>query len=230
MNEQLHSLQSPVLRNNQAIRLMREAKYDSAVQLLSSILSSLSALMRDRLEDLEGSFPLNLYSSGVKFLSCPSIDPSSCERNESPSAHFVIYPLEFPRDLSLSGQTGEVLSYVVIYNLALAWHLWGHKTPQINERHMFMDKALNLYRLADGIMRNGRMKACPSLYMALVNNMGHAYFCLDNSERANACFQLLLETLMCVVDQGIQCTCEFLDGLFSNVVPLILEDQSAPAA
>lgn len=230
MNEQLHSLQRPVLWNNQAIRLIREAKYDSAIQLLSSALSSLSALLRDRLEDLEGSIPLNLCSTEVKFLSCPSIDPSSVERNESTSANFVIYPLDFPRDLSLSGQTGEVLSYVVIYNLALAWHLWGHKTPQTNERHMFLEKALNLYRLADGIMRNGRMKAGPSLYMALVNNMGNVYFCLGNTERANACFQLVLETMMCVLDQGNQCTCEFLDGLVSNVVPLILEDQSAPAA
>jgi hypothetical protein len=38
--------------------------------------------------------------------------------------------------------------------------------------------------------------------MALLNNTGHAHVCLGNKEKANACFQLLLETLICVVDQG----------------------------
>jgi hypothetical protein len=230
MNEQFS--QSPVQRNNRAIRFIQEAKYDYAIQLLSSALSSLSAYMRDHLDDdvEESSLTLDLCTSGARFLSCPSVTSSCRRRIGSAPSHFVEYPLEIPRDVPLSGQTGEVLSYVVIYNLALAWHLWGHGTSHTNQRHVFLDKALNLYGLANGIMRNGRMKAGPSHYMALVNNTGHAHFCLGDSERANACFQLLLETLMCVVDQGNQCTCEFLDGIVSNVVSLILEDQSAPAA
>jgi hypothetical protein len=231
MNEEFQYLHSPVVRNNHAILLMQEAKYDNAVNLLSSTLSSLSAFLRVHHVDAdESSLPLDLCTSGARFLSCPAIAPSSGIRIESVSNHFVECPLEIPRDLSLTSQTGEVLSCVVIYNLALAWHMWGYKTSHTKEKNLFLSKALNLYRLAHGIMCNGRMRAYPSHYMALVNNTGHAHFCLGNTEKANACFQLLLETLMCVVDQGSQCTCEFLDKFVSNVATLILEDKSAPAA
>lgn len=186
--------------------------------------------MRNGLENGDEDFvPLDLSRSGARFSTCPSII-SSFREHENIPCHFVECPLEVPKDLPLSTQTGEMLSYIAIYNLALAWHLWGYKTFCLDEKRLFLGKALSLYRLAHGIMSSGGTKAGPSHYMALVCNTGHANYCLGNTERANACFQLLLETLMCVVDQGSQCACEFLDGFISNIVSLVLAEQSAPAA
>lgn len=231
MNGQLQLL-GPVLQNNQAIDLMREARYDCAVQTLASTLTSLSTFMRNGLEnDDEVSFAsLDLCRSGARFSSCaPFISPVP-PGHENAAKYFVNCPLEVSKDLPLTTQTGETLSFIVVYNLALAWHLWGLEASEIEEKQLFLRKALNLYRLAHGIIINGRMTVKPSHFMALVSNTGHAHICLGDIDRANACFHLLLGTLMCVVDQGGQHACEFLDGFIFNVASLILEEQTAPAA
>lgn len=232
MNDQFHAFH-PVVENNRAVYLLREGHYENAVQTLGNTLSSLSAFMRNGFENMDatGQFvPLDLSRSGAKFSRQVSGVSSHTPGLENAPPRFVQSPLEVPQDLPVTPQTGEVLSYIVVYNLALSWHLWGMKVPSSEEQTLFLTKALNLYRLSHRIMCSGRVNVGTSHYMALVCNTGNAYLSLGSAERADACFQLLLETLMCVVDQGNQCTCEFLDGFIWNIAPLVLEEQSAPAA
>ncbi|KAG7353172.1 hypothetical protein IV203_009221 [Nitzschia inconspicua] len=235
MNGQLED-SSPFLQNNHAVVQMREANYDRAVQVLRGTLAALSAFMRNSFDDSEDfteddSFvPLDLSKSGVRFSSCNSamtLPPYECEQLPK---HFVPSPLEATNDLPLNTRTGEVLSYIVMYNLALTWHLWGLSTSKVEDKEAFLLKALNLYRLAHEVISGGRMNVGLCHYMTLVCNTGHIHFCLGSEEKANACFQLLLQSLMFVVDQGSQCVCEFFDGFICNIVPLVLEERGAAAA
>jgi tetratricopeptide (TPR) repeat protein len=121
------------------------------------------------------------------------------------------------------------LSFIILYNLALAHHLSGVSG---NNTLMRLRKALSLYELAYTIQMTENIELTVLETMAIVNNLGQIHTSLENKEKSCQCFQHLLSTIMFLNDSGEPDTgVEQMDGFILSVMPLILKNAaSAPAA
>jgi hypothetical protein len=113
-----------------------------------------------------------------------------------------------------------MLSFAVIYDLALAWHLHGVLTVKNDSlRNTRLHRALSLYQHAT------------LFHLATVCNIGHIYGCLGEDTKAEDSSQLSLSAILCLVDSGADPEHSIeLEGLISNVMPIILKEASAAAA
>ena len=154
---------------------------------------------------------------------------------------------------SLDIQICEELSYVIIYNLALAHHLKSvdlaaclscssssgsvltdRSTKQLqNLRRVYLHKALSLYEHSHQILMKQSINiGVPVIHsMALVSNLSHIHHALGDHGKAEMCMQYLLSTIMYVIDCGkVDALGNSMDGFFNMILPLISGDVPAPAA
>jgi len=126
----------------------------------------------------------------------------------------------------------EFISYVVLYNLALAYHLKAAFETNHTLQRSILRKALTLYEHAHHVLKNQDFDLTLTHTMALTCNLGHIHHLLGDSHKAKLCFQHLLSTLLYVVDSGeaLKINGGKLDGFFRNVMPLVSRTPSAPAA
>ena len=132
-------------------------------------------------------------------------------------------------------ETWELLSYVVMYNMALACHLKGMEEQENSSiRNRFLVSSATLYKQARTILEARSGFEVSILHeMAISSNLGHIYLTLGDEDQAKPYFEHLLSVILCVVDCGGDATIAdtTLDGFFCNVTPLILSScQSAAAA
>jgi hypothetical protein len=81
------------------------------------------------------------------------------------------------------------------------------------------------------VMTNGQIEANPFHYMAILCNIGQIYSFQGDTAKAEACFRLLLSAILCLVDSGVGAENHAqLEGFISNVMPIILKQNTAPAA
>jgi tetratricopeptide (TPR) repeat protein len=128
------------------------------------------------------------------------------------------------------------LSFIQLYNLALANHLLALDGKQVPDKKR-LQTARGLYELAYTLQLT-EMDIQPTLLqvMVIVNNLGQVHTALDNHDKARECFENLLSTLLFYVDCGgnndenHQDHREQLDGFLSNVLPLIFANGSQPAS
>jgi hypothetical protein len=187
-------------------------------------------------KDNSSFLPLELAEAGVA-ISFPlpleenvTQEASNDFVGQSIPRYFVRTPLGVSADLPLTHQTAEVLAYVLLYNIALAWHLKGMDTCDGKQKHHALGRAREFYAFSKSIASGGRVVINDTLYMALVNNSGHVHFELGETEEANQCFQALLEAIMLMVERSERQE-QDLDGFISNIVPIVLrQEESAPGA
>lgn len=124
----------------------------------------------------------------------------------------------------------ELLSYVILYNLALSYHLRAMDEEEENLQVACLEKALTLYEHAHHILSSQEIDVSLLHTMAIASNLGHIHHVIGDERRAEMCFQHLLSTILYIVDCGEGGKIECLDGFFRNVMPLICQPSSAPAA
>ena len=138
----------------------------------------------------------------------------------------------------------EELSYVAIYNLALAHHLRAIKLAadpsNQNSRsrqrvYQNLLKAISLYEHAHRsllLQENTINISVPVIHsMALVINICHIHREMDDHHKAEMCMRFLLSTIMYVIDCGkVERLGTSMDGFFSMIMPLLSEDGPAAAA
>jgi hypothetical protein len=146
----------------------------------------------------------------------------------------------------------EELSYVAIYNLALAHHLKSVEiaacvsfssssscssdpsTKQLQHlRRVYLHKALSLYEHSHQILMKQSINiGVPVIHsMALVSNLSQIHHALGDHDKAEMCMQYLLSTIMYVIDCGkVDALGNSMDGFFNMILPLISGDVPAPAA
>jgi hypothetical protein len=100
--------------------------------------------------------------------------------------------------------TFEALSYVVIYNLALAFQLSGLAADDDALRTVRLRKALWLYEHTNKILQHGKFVADPLHYMAVLCNMGAIYNFFNEDARAAVCQESLLSAAMHCIVGGIK--------------------------
>lgn len=83
---------------------------------------------------------------------------------------------------------GETLSIMVLFNLALAYHLEGT-----------LSRAMKLYELCYRLQLQSSQRSCLWFSMCISNNLSEIHRCEGNSQYS-ACLSHLLSTMMYVVD------------------------------
>jgi len=131
----------------------------------------------------------------------------------------------------------EELSYVAIYNLALAHHLKSVELAtdpsKQSLRRVYLHKALSLYEHSHQILMKQTINVgVPVIHsMALVSNLCQIHHVLGDHGKAEMCMQYLLSTIMYVIDCGkVDTLGNSMDGFFNMILPLISGDVPAPAA
>jgi len=223
--------------NKAAIVHLPRAEYNEAIEILTSALSLLSDTVRANGEQ-ETSFRRKpLQNPVLHFSSSQSSElfVGSC----SQVRHGIQKVFQSPicvtngSDLLPGTDTFVILSFVVIYNLALSWHLKAvSHTTQNHSRTSMHRKALNLYEFASKIMANGGISGDPLPYMAVVSNMGALCLDLGCAERSRACQSALLSTILCCVDSRYTTSNweRLLDGFLWNASQGVFETIASPAA
>lgn len=120
------------------------------------------------------------------------------------------------------------LSYIILYNLALAYHLQAIKDGFSGKQEL--RKSLWLYDAANSVRMQENLSLNVIQSMAIVNNMGHIHSVLKNSGKAKLCFKHLLRLIMIVNDADGEESIEELDGFLMNVTSLILAAQTCAVA
>ena len=207
----------------------------------------------------------NLVNYGVQNLTSPSstekTNPFHVARSEdatmSTSSGFIYkQPFRIPYHAVAEGFClGQTLPLVVVFNLALAYHLnailckkSGGNLTSSGRAHL--ENILQLYEMAyQWHMEQERVQPLsPSsglsslkFIMILANNLAQIHLAVQSMTKYRLCLQHLLSTMMFMVD-GLQCSPQArpatdalfpppeLDGFLRNVSCLFLRDQAAAAA
>jgi hypothetical protein len=124
--------------------------------------------------------------------------------------------------------SNKTISGIVIFNLALTYHLYALKTHAPQK----LRKAAKLYGLGFDLHNDTSVSTSPIFLLATINNMGHVYQSLKEAHLASTCFDYLLSTLMYMVDSG-QGACiqkgEDLGDFFENTTDFICQQGRSPA-
>jgi tetratricopeptide (TPR) repeat protein len=141
-------------------------------------------------------------------------DPDTRTRR-SPSRHRGSIEKRYHRQLSRSTQT--TLDFVVLYNLALCYHLVGlQMTRRTVESKTSLQNAIAFYEMAYRRLVD-EYDVPISRDMAILSNMGQIHSHLNHKSSATACFQRLLSTMLVLHDQGDASTVEHWESFLSNV-------------
>ena len=141
---------------------------------------------------------------------------------------------------SLTTGQCDLVSYAILYNLALAHHLLAIQVLSSSESRQgqvqivdLLHKAMTLYEHSHHILMNHQSNEADFQLihpMAIANNLGHAYEMLGDRNNTRLCFDHLLSTILYAVDCGEGQDINALDGFFKNVMPLVMKSTSSPAA
>jgi hypothetical protein len=123
----------------------------------------------------------------------------------------------------------DLMSYILLFNIALAYHLWALEEGRAQPNVRRLKKAIQFYELSFSIQVDvGHLSMTQIL--ALVNNCASIYRQLNRRQRAEKFYRHMLSTLMTMVEVGATSEVEQLNGFLHNACRLILQDVAAPAA
>mmetsp|Transcript_46649 Transcript_46649/g.113673 ORF Transcript_46649/g.113673 Transcript_46649/m.113673 type:complete len:331 (+) Transcript_46649:817-1809(+) len=118
------------------------------------------------------------------------------------------------------------LSLIVLYNISLAYHRAALDLGSLE----VLQHALAHYEAAYRILISEN-RVLVSQAMVILNNIGHIHRLMNDEDRARACFQYLLTTMIYVQQSGEPQHIHQWESFFSNVIDLIAPSPgSAPAA
>jgi hypothetical protein len=225
----------PSTLNNKAVHQIQDGRYHEAISTLTKALKTVKlvasgdAMISGTIEDEspESDFHCEFIttsraSSFLRIVEKGGICESSIFRD----------PIHITGALlpATALENCELLSYVILYNLALSHHLRSMEEQTERTQTECLQKALTLYEHAHHIMTNQEADVALLHTMAITSNLGNIHLMLGDEERAHRCSQHLLSTILYIVDAGEARKIEVLDGFFRNVMPLITNASSAPAA
>mmetsp|Transcript_46647 Transcript_46647/g.113666 ORF Transcript_46647/g.113666 Transcript_46647/m.113666 type:complete len:330 (+) Transcript_46647:817-1806(+) len=118
------------------------------------------------------------------------------------------------------------LSLIVLYNMSLAYHRAALDLGSLEVLQCALAHYEAAYRIL--ICEN---RVLVSQAMVILNNIGHIHRLMNDEDRARACFQYLLTTMIYVQQSGESQHIHQWESFFSNVVDLIAPSpRPAPAA
>jgi hypothetical protein len=126
-----------------------------------------------------------------------------------------------PANIGTSYNEIVFVSCIVIFNLAIAYHLQGDSESLV--------RALKLYELSFNLQRDQQFDNNILFILATINNLGSIHKQLKDEHSSQICFEHVLSTLMYLTDCGKANDCH-LDGFFRNISGVVSKGCAAPAA
>jgi tetratricopeptide (TPR) repeat protein len=239
-----NNIQLAIELNNQAAALIGNGQFKFSISALTSALEASKNELSDFSDD-EDKYWAPPMMKQTSLDECMLAESSSVEDEQEESnddevdqgyyvynraIHIPVSSIEEEEETSHHSRV--MVSIVTIFNLALAHHLAAMEENSVF-RSQLLRKAVKLYELAHNLQREEESMENTLLFtMAIINNLGLIYRCLDESEISGKCFQQLLSTLMFLTDCGSenQRDVPAFAGFFRNTSHLIFHLSSAAAA
>ncbi|CAB9512226.1 expressed unknown protein [Seminavis robusta] len=112
-------------------------------------------------------------------------------------------------------------SFSLLFNLAVAMHIGGLDTPNMEVAERRVKKSLVFYELAYNMMQDERIHGLTET-MAIINNIAQVHRVLGNPPKAHQCYEKLLSIMVYVTDCGGQLSVHQFDRFYENVLPALL--------
>jgi hypothetical protein len=228
-------MQSIIEMNNRAALLMENGLYKEAIEVLDNTLMTKQDILRndgqEALEHTSSAKDLHLFQDSIG--QSPRKPLTTVVNFESNDEDFIyrspIRATELPEEDGDEDFDEFTVSVVIIFNMALSHHLRAIQGRKVNQTRL--RKALKLYELSFFMQMKGEGQLSTTQALALVNNCGQIYKQLDRQRKANKFFQLMLSTLMAMIEGGEAEEVDELEGFMWNASRIILMDPAlAPAA
>jgi hypothetical protein len=231
------SFEQSINQVNHAVSLIQAGKYSDAINGLTASLSTFKERMAQETvdgcdEELQEGSSLRTSLDQCMKSSCSS--GASCESMILDDGYiqeerFFLYKqaITIPHFKSQSCQDGVLVSCMIIFNLAIAYHLQGLSDQEDGQSSLV--RALKLYELSFNLQREHEFENNILFTLAVINNLGLCHCQLHDEESSHKCFEHLLSTLMYLTDCGEASRSHF-DGFFVNVTRVMSEPRVAPAA
>ena len=230
---------NPVNYINDSALHIASGDYDKAIDTLTESLSSLKQALEEASDELRPSLSSggNMDLEFLEVPNCPSsfvvhADEKGGDNNDDNNIMFVYQNPIVARWTIISIDHYDQLSYAAMYNLALAYHLkYVDDDGDNNKDKSYLVKARCLYEYSHSALVNQNVGVPPIHLVALTNNLGHCNARLGNHEKADACLNHLLTTLMYLVERGdSNILGKSLDGFITMAYTVIAKSNPAPAA
>jgi hypothetical protein len=250
--DEAHLLRSISVYNNEGVDGVEHGCYDDAIVSFTNALEILRPLMpgakakphifeeidfvemNSRNPRHDGTpMPQNMFAPASHIASAPSNENNPCKTHSTHTGdmRFVFRdPIEIPFNAvaksAPSPRLFSKLSIVVMYNLALAFHLSSLQNFSVER----LIRAKQLYEFTFQMHLQESCDVTLLYSLALMNNLGLIYQVLSDSERSNQCFKNMLATMMFLLEANEAHTIKQWDGLLSNVMGYIFIEKDAAAS
>ncbi|KAG7343624.1 expressed tetratricopeptide repeat protein [Nitzschia inconspicua] len=253
------ALQSVSEQNNEGVSLYNQGRFAEAIHVFKDATSA-SKNYLSRPMDVERATSVEL-SSSLQVLPSRTALTSDID---SLIDHSTVYlnpfeavvtsgGLQIMEDLTVANCQHRLLfsrlSTILIFNMALTHHaiaMMFSEDKDSTSKREFLSKARHLYNLAYSIPQGEQEQEIidesmlPLFVKAILNNLGHCFSSLGDINKSNACYELLLQSIILFQQDHIQCRnlgeskeCfpHHTACFWNNTIFLILKDPGlAPAA
>jgi hypothetical protein len=145
---------------------------------------------------------------------------------------FIPHSLQSP-----SFRSKILVTTIIVFNLALSFHLCALETKDQSSRTYHLQRAAELYEQAYNLQwaHGAGVLATTNLFsMAALNNLGQVFLCLREEDKARHSFAHLLSTLLfMVVDrnaENLKGSFEHIRGFFRTTSCFMSRDTNKKAA
>ena len=250
--------------NNEAAFCIENKDYQRSIQLLQEAAKQIRVVMTTATQETSEQQESSCADNGAsmcRFLTGSKSNLNSCfldkpsTRNVEETSRYSVFasPIIFNHVVSLFEPLAfERVSYVLVYNLALAHHCMAiqyennaaqcssSSEDQRQAQHAIQQKALVLYEKSHCLLvrasDNWDVSVLHSL--SILCNLGHLHHMMGAEDKSEMCYQNLLSTICCIVESRggaapAECdvvTGELLDCFFGSVMPLLQKGSVAAAA
>jgi tetratricopeptide (TPR) repeat protein len=222
------AMQATVL-NEDGIALFAAREYEQAIKRFSRGLNMLKQVLAEHEGDDDEDD--QIYEKESSSLSCDFLiqheEESSISKVDFIFRSPMVIDSNFDESAAKTFKYYIHLSFVLLYNLALAHHLSAHLADQ-EHRDRFFQRAKSLYELAYTIQMTEGIHVSVIENLALVNNLAQVHRDLGCDDLSRQCLEQLLSTLVFANDFNVDV--HQLDGFIGNIVPLILKENKYAAA
>jgi hypothetical protein len=221
----MNAFDKAINQSNYGASLIEAGNYADAVHQLTEALSAFKHVMNQTSVSDEVCAPLK-----TSLDKCMEDSSSASQKSidEEMQGQFMYkQAITIPRDIGMGYKDGVMVSCMIIFNLAMAYHLHGAEDPQENVGSLV--RSLKLYELSFNLQREEQFENNVLFTLSVVNNLGLVHRLLQDDESATKCFEHVLSTLMYLTDCGEASKAQ-LQGFFVNLTDVISQSCVAPAA
>jgi tetratricopeptide (TPR) repeat protein len=186
---------SILVSNLKAIELLSAGSYRAAITAFGSMLRILIQQVSGESDDTKDDTP----DLAIKPVSCEALAWSSPARSSLKDDTFKFYDkaihiLGADVNSVLTARKHNKVSVIVLYNMALAFHLMAAHSA--TDKYSHLNTALNLYKMALNVNKKSDVHGIDNfLSMAILNNMCSIHAHSFNMEHMQGCLESLKECL-----------------------------------